>query len=66
MKSIKATKNFSLNGVFYEKGNEVKIENIRDLVRLNEKGFINPLSAKDLQDYKIELEKIKKINNKGE
>ena len=66
MKSIKATKNFSLRGIIYEKGDEVKVENMKDLVRLNEKGFINPLSARDLQDYKIELEKIKKVNNKGE
>lgn len=65
MKSIKAIKNFSLKGVFYEKGNEVKVENIKDLVILNEKGFINPLTAKDLQDYKKELEKIKK-DDKGE
>ena len=42
---------FNLNGVFYEKGDEVKIEDKNELVRLNEKGFINPLSPKEIQNF---------------
>lgn len=56
----KATHSFMLNGIFYEKGDEVNIKNKDELIRLNEKGFIEPLSAKQLQNYKIEEIKINK------
>lgn len=42
---------FNLNGVFYEKGDEVKVQDKSELVRLNEKGFINPLSPKEIQNF---------------
>ena len=51
MKEIKAKTTFSFNGEIYEKGDIVKVFNINDLVRLNERGFIEPLSAKDIQDF---------------
>lgn len=60
MITLKAIKDFSLNGVFYEEGDEVVIDSIKDVVRLNEKGFIEPLNAKDIQNIKKELERPKK------
>ncbi len=65
MKQPTATKDFTLNGIHYTKNDKVKVENIRDLIRLNEKGFIEPFSGKDIQDFKKELEK-EKIRQKGE
>lgn len=40
-----------INGVFYDKGEEIKVNNIEELQKLNEKGFIEPLTAKQIQDY---------------
>lgn len=51
MKEIKAVTNFTLNGVYYEKGDIVKVETIEDLIKLNEKGFIEPLTAKEIQNF---------------
>lgn len=65
MKEIKAKATFSLNGLIYEKGDIVKISNINELVRLNEKGFIEPLTAKDLQNFVNNLNS-KKIELKEE
>ena len=42
---------FSLNGVFFKKGNEVKVETKNQLVKLNELGYIEPLTAKDIQNF---------------
>lgn len=65
---IIAKKNFNLNGTFYDKGDEVKVDTKSQLIKLNELGFIEPLSAKDIQDfdkpvvkttYKSEFKKIK-------
>ncbi len=50
MKPI-ASMNFSLNGVFYTKGDEVEVKQIEDLIKLNEKGFIEPLTMKQIQEY---------------
>ena len=50
----KATMNFELNGVFYETGDEVEVENKDQLIKLNEKGFIEPLTPKQIQNYKKE------------
>lgn len=65
MKQVIATKEFRLNGTYYKKGDKVKINNIRELIRLNEKGFIEPFFAIDIQEYKKELEK-EKTNQKKE
>lgn len=51
MKPIKAKTNFILNGVYYEKNDEVIIDNKADLVRLNEKGYIEPLTPKEIQNF---------------
>lgn len=47
----KAKTNFNLNGIFYEKGDDVQVESKEQLVKLNELGFINPLSAKEIQNF---------------
>lgn len=46
-----ANKNFELNDVFYDKGEEVEINDIDTLVRLNEKGFVGPFTPKQIQDF---------------
>jgi hypothetical protein len=48
MKSVKAIKDFTLNGVDYFKGDEVEVKDIKDIVKINEKGFIEPLTRKDI------------------
>lgn len=45
---IIASKNFTLNGIKYLKDEEVKVENYLQVVKLNERGFIYPLSYNDL------------------
>lgn len=60
MKAIKAQKDFSLNGKFYIIGDEIKDLSIKDIVRLNEKGFIEPLSYRDLVLIERELNRPKK------
>lgn len=62
---IIANKDFNINGkIFYNKGDEVKVETKEQLIKLNEKGFIEPLSMKDIQNFgkepKFEDKKIKK------
>ena len=59
MKPIKAKVLCSYKGTWYEAGDEIKVETKEDLVRLNEKGFIEPLTFKDIQNFgKEELKKI--------
>lgn len=55
MKLIKAKVDFNVDGYFYEKGDEVFCKDISKIVAMNEKGFIEPLSAKDIQKIKNEL-----------
>ena len=40
-----------LNGIFYTKGDEIKVDNQEQLQKLNERGFIEPLTQKQIQDY---------------
>ena len=51
MKPIKAKILCSYKGTWYEAGDEIKVETKEDLVRLNEKGFIEPLTFKDIQKF---------------
>ena len=51
MKPIKAKVLFSYKGIWYEAGDEVKVETKEELVKLNEKGFIEPLTFKDIQNF---------------
>lgn len=60
MKSIKAKKDFTLHNVDYFVGEEIKINNISDIIKLNEKGFIEPLTRKEIVLIEREL------NKKGE
>ena len=64
MKPIKAKVLCSYKGTWYEAGDEIKVETKEDLVKLNEKGFIEPLSFKDIQNFG--KEEPKKIFRKEE
>lgn len=65
MKPIKAKILFSYKGIWYDAGDEIKVDNKQDLVRLNEKGFIEPLTFKDIQNFG-KKEEPKKIFRKEE
>ena len=62
-------RDFVLNGEYYFKNDEIepdKIGTIKDIERLNEKGFIKPLSLKELIKLEIEMKQPKKINKEEE
>ena len=40
-----------INGTFYSKGEEIKVDNQEQLQKLNERGFIEPLTQKQIQNY---------------
>ena len=50
MKPI-AKKDCQVNGIFYDKGDEIEVNSIEQLRKLNERGFIEPLTQKEIQDY---------------
>ena len=62
MIKIIAKKDFTRKGEPIFAGDEIKVNNIEELVKLNEKGFIESLTLKDIVQFKKELEnpKIKK------
>lgn len=64
MKPIKARILFSHKGTWYEKGDEVKVETKEELAKLNEKGFIEPLTFKEIENFG--KEEPKKIFRKEE
>ena len=64
MKPIKAKVLCSYKGTWYEAGDEIKVETKEDLVKLNEKGFIEPITFKDIQNFG--KEEPKKIFRKEE
>lgn len=43
--------NCQINGIYYTKGDEINIKNKEELIKLNELGLIEPLTAKEIQDY---------------
>ena len=62
-------RDFVLNGEYYFKNDEIepnKIGTIQDISRLNENGFIKPLSLKELLQLEKELKQPKKINKEEE
>ena len=62
-------KDFVLNGEYYFKNDEIepnKIGTIQDISRLNENGFIKPLSLKELLQLEKELKQPKKIDKEEE
>lgn len=64
-----ANKDFTLNGSYYFENDEIapeKIGTIRDISRLNENGFIKPLSLKELLQLEKELKQPNKINKEEE
>ena len=64
-----ANKDFVLNGVYYFENDEIapeEIGTIKDISRLNENGFIKPLSLKELVKLEQELKQNKKTNKEEE
>ena len=62
-------RDFILNGEYYFKNDEIepnKIGTIQDISRLNENGFIKPLSLKELIKLESEMKQLKKINKEEE
>ena len=57
MKKVIAKKDFTANGNQYIAGDELIGLTYLQIVKLNEKGFIEPLTYKDLVLIKRELEK---------
>ena len=60
MIKIIAKQDFTSNIGYFIAGEEIKNLSYRQIVKLNEKGLIEPLSYKDLVLIKRELEKPKK------
>lgn len=62
MKKVIAKKDFSINGVSYITGDEIKITDVEKITKLNELGYIEPLSYKELvmigREVKKEKEKL--------
>ena len=56
MIKIIAKKDFTRNGEPIFVGDDVKVNSVEELVKLNEKGFIEPLTFKDIVQFKKELE----------
>ena len=62
-------RDFILNGEYYFENDEIepnKIGTIQDISRLNENGFIKPLSLKELVKLEQELKQNRKINKEKE
>lgn len=58
MKPVKAKKDFNIDGVYYFEGDTIDTKFTMDtLNKLNEKGYIEPLSLKDMIQYEKELNK---------
>ena len=66
MIKIIAKKDFTRNGEYVFVGDEIKTNDINEIVRLNEKGFIEPLTLKEIIEFKKELENPKKIKKEEE
>ena len=56
MIKIIAKKDFTRKGEPIFAGDEVKVNSVEELVKLNEKGFIEPLTLKEIVQFKKELE----------
>lgn len=64
-----AKQDFVLNNVFYFENDEIEprqLGTIKDIARLNENGFIKPLSLKELIQLEKELKQTNKINKEEE
>ena len=58
MEKIIAKKDFVLEGKKYITGDEIELKDINVIRKLNEQGFIEPLSYKDLVIIERELKEI--------
>ncbi len=61
IKKVIAAKDFIANGVFYLAGDELKNLSFEQIIKLNEKGFIEPLELRDIILITRESEKEKNI-----
>ena len=59
MKEIIAKKDFTLYGKNYINGDKIETKDMKTITMLNEKGFIEPLTYKDLVLVERELQKEK-------
>ena len=66
MIKIIAKKDFTRNGEPIFVGDDVKVNSVEELVKLNEKGFIEPLTFKEIVQFKKELENPEKIKKEEE
>lgn len=66
MIKIIAKKDFTRNGEPIFANDEVEVNSVEELVKLNEKGFIEPLTLKEIIQFKKELENPKKIKKEEE
>ena len=66
MIKIIAKKDFTRKGEPIFAGDELKVNTVEELVKLNEKGFIEPLTLKDIVQFKKELENPEKIKKEEE
>lgn len=65
MKTIRAKMDFTLHGVPYYKGDEIENLKIEEIIRLNEKGFIEPLTQKEIVSLMKENENKSKMVEKS-
>ena len=61
IKKIIVAKDFTANGKFYIVGDELKDLSFEQIIKLNEKGFIEPLDMKDIILITRENDKQKNI-----
>lgn len=59
MDKIIAKKDFVANGIKYIKGDEIDLKDINAITKLNELGFIEPLTYRDLVLIERKLKKEK-------
>lgn len=51
MKKIIAAMDFTLQSKKFNKDKEVKVNSKEELIRLNERGFIEPFSMQEIEEY---------------
>ena len=61
IKKVIVAKSFSANGKFYLAGDELKDLSFEQIIKLNEKGFIEPLALEDIILITRENDKQKNI-----
>lgn len=59
-------KPIDINGIIYDIGDEITNISKQALIKLNEKGYIEPLTIKDIQNFGKEEKKPKFMDKKNE